>query len=236
MWLQNHLQSLTLEEGHEDYLLGRAMPEWMQGPLKPKTWSPLPIPVEADGWSDMGAKGQGEYLDGRLILPLWSPRGALLGFESRTERKKIIKYFLPEADWSPTFVGMSPLVMERLWAGGDLWLAEGFFDVFPLWHILPSTDAVLGTLTAKLSRRHLDFCVRFCRGWVHVVYDNDDAGRKGAHTWVNKDGRKVWGAVEKLRHAGLKARSIPYDGKDPGEVWSNFGLPGLRTAFAPFLR
>ncbi|GAF89268.1 unnamed protein product, partial [marine sediment metagenome] len=72
----------------------------------------------------------------------------------------------------------------------------------------------------------------FCRGWVHMVYDNDEAGRRGVHGWAEDGGKKHWGAVQKLKHVGLRYQVHRYSGKDPGEVWNRLGAGGIREAFA----
>ena len=174
----------------------------------------------------------GEDLAGFLICPVWSPKGALIGMEARDPAVKFISDWRElAAAWNPFFLGMHRAA-EKLWAGGDAWIVEGFFDICPLEWIVPPSDVVLATVRAKLSERHIEFLRRFCRGWVHMVYDRDEAGVHGTHGYIDKAGKKHWGALDVLRRAGLKCRDIPYSGaKDPGEIWDRGGLKALKAAF-----
>ena len=114
-----------------------------------------------------------------------------------------------------------------------MWVVEGTFDMFALQWGIPENDVVLGTVTAALNRRHMDFLKRFCTGWVHVAYDRDKQGQQGTHGWTDKEGKFHWGALQKLNHAGLKCREVAYSGgKDPGEIWDRAGADGIRSTFS----
>lgn len=196
------------------------------------TWTPLDDGVNSSDWkSAYGAKG--EKLAGMLITPIRSPRGEIIGFEGRRiDRKEVTRFLLPQAAWNPVWLGMRPSVMEKIWAGGDVWLGEGIFDVYPLEWAVPKADAVLGCGRAKLTEKQVEFLRRFCQGWVHVVFDNDETGRKGTHGWRDETGKHRWGAVETLKRVGIKCRAIPYTGgKDPGEIWDQQGLKGVQATF-----
>lgn len=225
----------TLSEECEGYLLGRGFKEETIRDLGCITWTPPEEPVSKDDeWLRFGPMGKGEYLRGRLILPLWSPRGGLLGFEARKiTQKKISRYLLPEAAWNPVWAGLSPSGMQKIWDGGNVWVCEGFFDVAPLQWCIPEKDVSLGSVRAKLTAKHIQFLRRFCRGSVFIVYDNDEAGRKGVVGWVDESGKKHWGALQSLEHAGLRCYDVRYSGGgDPGEIYSRRGVTALRAEFS----
>ena len=170
-----------------------------------------------------------------LIIPLYSPRGGLIGLESRgIEEKKLTRFLLPSAQWNPVFIGL-PLGMERIRAGGTIWIVEGVFDLGPLQLAVAETDVVLSSLRARLTDQHVEFLRRHARGGVHMVYDNDETGQRGTHDWHDDNGKLRWGALTRLSYAGVECRAIPYaGGKDPGEIWEQTGTEGLRKALRIF--
>jgi DNA primase len=155
-----------------------------------------------------------------------------LGFEGRSiHEKKITDFRLPEEKWCPFFLGLHS-AMSRIWDGGDVWITEGLFDKCALEWAVPEKDAVLATVRAALSRPHVEFLRRFCRGRVQMVYDLDETGRKATRGWVDERGQKRLGALELLQRAGLTCRDVPYRGaKDPGEIWNMGGAEAIRKVF-----
>ena len=123
--------------------------------------------------------------------------------------------------------------MPSIWSGGDVWICEGLFDKFPLEWAVPSGDAVLATVRAKLSDSHVEFLRRFCTGTIHMVYDRDETGRKATVGWVDAEtGRKRYGALDALKRVGLKCVDVQYrGGKDPGEIWDHGGAAAVKAAF-----
>lgn len=233
-WLTESLSSMSLSETTEGYLLSRGMkPDTIQL-LECKTWQPLESPIEDSDWrKQCGPKGHGEYLINWLIVPFCSPRGQIFGFEARKiDQKKIHKYLLPEGKWQPLFIGLHHKAMSNIWQGFDVWIVEGTFDLAALEWVVPENDVVLATVRASLSQRHIDFLQRYVKGWVHMVYDMDQAGQAATHGFVDPKGNRKWGALDKLRFAGIKARSVSYPkGKDPGEIWLQGGVGLLKEVF-----
>ena len=232
--------SRRLPEEAEGYLLGRGMSEETIHRLGIGLWKTPAEPAPDKDFIER-YKG-GRYLDGRLVCPAWSPRGNLIGFEARAwrrgEGKRITDYRLPAAAWNPFFLGLTEETIEKLRAGGDVWIVEGLFDrVLEL--IVPTTDEVLATVRAKVSDAHVEFLRRWVRppATVHIAYDNDETGRKQTHGWVDeKTGKPRWGAITRLEHVGVSVRDVPYvGGKDPCEIWEHTGTEGLRAAFAHVL-
>jgi hypothetical protein len=233
-WLSEALKGCKLEESTEGYLLGRGAKEESYEDLRCVTWGhPYKEPPDDEAFRARYAPPRGLNLYGWLVCPIYSPKGKVLGFEARnTERKALTEFLLPEAAWSPVWLGLTRAAMERVWAGGDIWIVEGLFDLFPLEWVVPPEDVVLGTLRARLTDKHVEFLRRFCTGWVHMVYDRDEQGRKATHGWTDQTGRRRWGALDKLNRVGVSSRDVPYTGgKDPGEVWDKGGVGALRRAF-----
>ena len=123
-WLSDELTGMSLTEEVEGYLLGRGAKSASIEVLGCKTWSPLRAPCQDGAWrTQTGKAGRGEKLEDWLVLPLWSPRGQMLGFEARrTDKKEISRYLLPEAAWNPIWMGLHPDAMTRVWSGGDVWI------------------------------------------------------------------------------------------------------------------
>lgn len=230
-WLADHFSSLCLSEEAEGYLYGRAATAEAIERLGFVVWDTAS--TQAPSISFRARYGdRGEKLSGMLAYPLRSPAGALIGFEARSmTEKRISEFRTPEAGWNPVMVG-APEAARKLWAGGSGWICEGVFDQLALELVVPAEDAVISTLRAGLSRAHVEFFARFCRGLVHMVYDNDETGRKMTLGWIDAaTGKPRPGALELLRRAGLQADDFRYPSKDPGEVWSRGGERNLRRVF-----
>lgn len=231
-WLSDAINNCELTEEVFGYLLGRGVKEETIIEEGFVTWRPQKDLIPDKTFRARHGE-HGEYLDGFLITPIWSPRARIIGFEARSiHRKKIFEYRLPEASWNPFWIGLKR-AMPKIWAGGDVWVTEGLFDMGPLEWAIPESDAVLASLRAKLSDQHIEFLRRFCKGWVHMVYDRDEAGRKGVEGWVDeRSGKRRWGALEKLERKGIPCRDVFYrGGKDPGEIWDKGGVDAIRDAF-----
>lgn len=230
LWIEEHLTSLSLSEEAEGYLLGRAATLESIERLGFVVWEPSSTKAPSEAFRKRYGD-RGEMLSGMITYPLRSPCGTILGFESRSMvEKRISEFRTPESAWNPVLVN-TPESVRRMWAGGSVWVCEGVFDLLALELVVPPGDAVVATLRAGLSKRHVDFLARFCRDRVYMVYDNDDTGRKATLGWTRPDGKFQRGALDLLRRAGLPVIDFRYRGKDPGEVWSSGGLPKLRRVF-----
>ena len=232
-WLSDALGDFPLTPEVEEYLYRRGAKEESFQDMGVRTWGILPEAApDPEFRRRHGARGEG--LRGMLVCPLRSPRNTIIGFEARSiVEKKVSRYLLPEAAWNPVWVGMTARAMKKVWDGGQIWLVEGLFDLFPLEWIVPPSAVVFGTGRAKMTRKHTEFLVRFCRGRVTFAYDNDPTGQKGMHGWTESDtGKRHWGAKETLDRVGVENRVFPYSGgKDPGEIWKAGGIPALEKAF-----
>ena len=231
-----------LPEEIEGYLLGRGMRSSLIQRLGVGCWTPAAHPAPDKAFQDRyGVRG--ERLQGQVLVPMLSPRGALLGVETRTWRwadgKHISDYRVPESRWNPVFLGMSPDAMTRIWQGANVWICEGLFDLAALDRIVPSTDVVLATLRAKISAQHAAFLQRFLQHGrqVYMVYDRDATGRKQTVGWEDPvTGKHRWGALELLERVSVSCLDVYYEGgKDPGEIWDRGGERALREAFSHVL-
>ncbi len=219
-WLSPFLEDPYLSEDSEGYLLSRAATHAQIRTWRCFTWEcPDAECPDAEFRKSFGPKG--ERLQGRLIIPPFSPRGMLLGWDSRsTGAKHVGRYRVGDRPWDPAFLGIQD-ALEKLWRGADLYVVEGSFDVYALARVREK-DAVLGSGPAHLSFRQLEFIRRSARGKVWMVYDNDDAGRKGTAK-----------ALDDLRRRRVSAESLRYgaEGDDPGKIWTDYGMSGLTRAF-----
>lgn len=234
-WLSEALSQCELTESVEGYLLGRGAKESSYQELGVVTWvHSYKNPLGDERFRKHYSPPRGLNIEGWLVSPLYSPRGKVIGFEARNTRQKALTEFLLQgAGWSPIWLGLCPSVMERIWKGCDVWIVEGLFDMFPLQWAVPETDVVLATLRARLTNKHVEFLRRFSKGWVNMVYDLDEQGRKATHGWTDLSGKYRWGALDKLKRVGIKCRDVPYTGgKDPGEIWDKGGVAGIRAAFS----
>lgn len=166
-----------------------------------------------------------EWFEGKLMMPVYTPRGELLGFDARSvERKDPLRWVLKSAAWNPAWIGM-PLAMDRIWEGRPVWIVEGYFDFFALEHAV-GKDAILGTGPARLNYRHVEFLRRWKPPMVNLCFDQDEAGYKGRDK-----------ALEDLTRLRVTCRSIPYGntGDDPGLIWTRGGASAVTEAFDRFI-
>lgn len=233
-WLAEALQECHLTEEVEGYLLGRGAKETTIQDEGMVTWAPLKQPSPDIQFQQWFGK-YGERLKGYLVCPMYSPKGDVIGFEARHIKQKIIRdYRMPEAAFQPFWLGTHRALL-KMWAGGDVWIVEGLFDLCPLEWVVPEKDALLASVRAKLTSSQVEFLRRFCRGQVNVAYDSDETGQKGIFGFTDETGKKQLGAVERLRRVGLQCRGITYEGKDPGVIWDKGGIQAMQDAFGRFV-
>ena len=145
-WIREALDSLTLTEEAEGYLLGRGARVETYQNMGEGVWTECPHPnQDPDFVERYGAYG--ESLVGLLVCPLYTPRGEPVGFEAKSMQQKYLTRYLvrPKADWNPIWVARTDAA-EKLWAGGEAWIVEGRFDLYPLEWIVPPEDVVLASV------------------------------------------------------------------------------------------
>jgi len=221
-WVEEALRQCPLTEDVEGYLLSRGAKPKTISEWGIKTWvSPAEAAPDETFRERYGSHG--EFFDERAIIPLYSPRGALLGWDSRaTEAKKASRYMIGDDQWSPVFLGILES-LEKLWNGATAYLIEGAFDVFALQHAYPD-DAVLGTGPARLTYSQAEFLRRYAKRVV-VAFDNDPTGIKGTEK-----------ALKDLSFRRVECERLKYGrpGDDPGAIWLQGGAKAVQKIFCPF--
>jgi len=194
-------------------------------------WVPPGTPAPEPGFR-VRYGSRGEKLSGRIVIPLFTPRGEIMGIGARSLTKDLSDYRVPALKWAPGWITTKG-ISEALWSNGRAWIVEGFFDLAALARVVPDTDAVIATLRAGMDRRQIEHLRRYCRGGVVVAYDNDEAGRRATHGY-QEGGRRRFGIVDYIERAGVHVTACRYLGKDPGDIWLNKGDRGLMKAFGAF--
>jgi len=237
-WLSHTLLAAAeaIPEEAEGYWLGRGLPDSLASEMRVGLWrcpsEESPDPIFSKRYGPVGQR-----IDHWITVPMWSPRGKLVGVEYRRwdGEKGSQKFFLPESNWLPVFTGLVPSSLNRIWKGADVWLVEGLFDL-AVAHAIPSKDVALACGGAKITPNQLAFLQRFMapRAQVHVCFDMDETGQNMAHGYTHPDtGKRIWGVAERLGRAGISARVVQYrGGKDPGEIWESYGTKALQHALS----
>ena len=239
-WLSEALGRCVLQPDDLGYLLARGAREERIAELGIVSWDPSacePRTGDAD-WCRLGSEGAASHAFGMIAIPLRSARGIIIGVDFRTTwraQKVVLRHMLPEAAWNPTFIGLTSSATERIWAGCDVWLAEGFFDVCALEWAAGSAAVVFGCGHAAVSQQQVKLLVRLLppEARVLVIFDNDPVGRRGATGGVNPTtGKYHRGAVDWLSTAGLLVSDAGlYPAKDPGVLWDRGGRAEVVRVF-----
>jgi len=230
-WLETALLECTLTEDVLGYLYGRGARDSTIIGEGIVTWKPM-ITKSPDDDFRKWCGDYGERMEGFLVCPVRSPKGLLIGFEARSiKQKRIMDFRLPESKWNPFWLGLRT-GMSKIWNGGNVWIVEGLFDKCALEWAVPETDVVLASVRAHLSKEHVEFLRRYCQqARIFMVYDNDPTGRRATHGYINDDGKRISGALERLQRVGLNAVEVRYSAKDPGVVWDMGGAKAVKSVF-----
>ena len=167
----------------------------------------------------------GERIKNSLIIPISSPRGEVIGLETRRINedgsKKVHQYRTLSSQWNPFMLG-SEDAFKTLWCRGDLWVVEGIFDKVALDRVIPDCDAVVSTLRAGMDAITLDMIERYYTpaSTIYLCYDNDETGQKKSN-WLQRE----------MKKRGMRSVVWRYRGKDPGEVFKKGGDQALRRMF-----
>ena len=96
-WLENALAQSELTEEARYYLLGRGATDEVIRSWNLKCFEPPAEPCPQQSLhKHYGAHF--ERVEGKIIFPLYSPGGKLLGFDSRSvEQKDLLRVLLPDA-------------------------------------------------------------------------------------------------------------------------------------------
>ena len=168
---------------------------------------------------------QGERITDSLIIPVTSPRGEIIGMETRKFNddgsKRVHQYRTAYSQWNPYILG-AEACFQTLWDRGDLWIVEGIFDKVALDRVVPKCDCVISTLRAGMDAITLSMIKRYYTpaSTIYICYDNDETGQKKSR-WLQRE-------MEKL---DMRAVIWRYRGKDPNDVWTQGGDTALRRMF-----
>lgn len=221
-WLEPLLETLELSEESRGYLLARGATSSQILSWGCFTWECPSDPCPDEGFRKSYGS-HGEKIEDRLIIPLFTPRGQFVGWDSRATglEKRTGRYRIGDCPWEPVFLGIQD-ALPKLWEGSDVYIVEGAFDVFALQRARPEA-AVLGSGPAALNYLQLAFLRRFSRGRIWMAYDNDSAGKKGAEK-----------AMKDLKYRRKDVQVLRYGeaGDDPGKIWSDGGEQKLLRVFA----
>lgn len=188
-----------------------------------QSWEALFTKLRQDGYSKsdilgsglaiMGSKGPYDRFRGRVMFPIYSAAGRLVGFGGRILDGDGAKYLnSPESE---TFNKRNNLYLlnkakQEIRKAGSAILAEGYMDAIRA-HLtgFPNTVASLGTaLTdtqAQLIKRMTDLC--------YICYDSDSAGQEAALR-----------GMYVLQKQGVAVRVVRLEGgKDPDDILSMDG-------------
>ncbi len=160
-----------------------------------------------------------DRFSGRLMFPIFTAQGAVVGFGGRALVDSGPKYLnssdSPIFDKSKNLYGIN---LARQSRQKEFILVEGYMDVISL-HQAGFTNAVAALGTA-FNDEHTRLLKKFCEG-VTILFDSDEAGTNAALR-----------AIPILYRSGLKTKVLQVkDAKDPDEYITNFGS----EAFAKLL-
>ena len=167
----------------------------------------------------------GERIKDSLIIPITSPRGEILGMETRQIKedgtKRVHQYRTLNAQWNPYALGAEE-GFKALWDQGDLWVVEGIFDKVSLDKVIPRCDACISTLRAGMDANTMDMIERFYTpaSTIYICYDNDETGQKKSY-WLQRE----------MKKRGMRTVVWKYRGKDPNDVWTQGGDQALTRMF-----
>lgn len=206
---------------HLPYLISRGVGESCR--VSFNSWKPHDEVACPKFKSNFGSSG--DRIKDSLIIPITSPRGEVIGVESRRINvdgsKRVHQYRTLSSQWNPFILG-SEEAFRTLWGQGDLWIVEGIFDKIALDRVIPSCDAVASTLRAGMDAITLDMIEKYYSpaSTIFICYDNDETGQKKSY-WLQRE----------MKKRGMRAVVWKYRGKDPNDVWTQGGDQALRRMF-----
>ena len=215
-WLEDALRQCSLDEEHEDHLLSRGVARHDLEREGVVTFQPPVEPCPHMLWTSKYGSHL-DFFEGKVIFPMRTPLGELIGFEWRDGNLKK-KFFVSENETRPVFLGM-PFEMKMLWKLRKVALVEGAISRYVLKRVLPLP--VLGTATANVSEPQLSFLERFA-DTVFCFFDMDKAGDLG-----------FFSLRKKMRRNDLHLERVRFGvtGEDPADIWDRGGMPLLEKTF-----
>lgn len=177
--------------------------------------------VQDIGIATARAHGTSDLNAGRLIFPLFNPRGQLVGFSARQiEKDDTAKYI--NTTGTPIFVKGTNLynyhnVSSSAHRDGYCYLMEGFMDVMSAYKAgINNAVALMGT---SLTPEQIQLLKRL-RCEIRLCLDGDGPGQQ----WMMKNSTS-------LTKAGIPHRIVDYQGdlRDPDDIYKQDGKEALLT-------
>ena len=166
-------------------------------------------------------EGTSDHNQGRLIFPLWDPKGQVVGFSARQLEKDGTSKYINTSE-TPLFHKGSILynyhnVAVSARRDGYCYLLEGFMDVMALEKAgLPNAVALMGT---SLTPDQVNLLRRLgCE--IRIGLDGDNPGQVASMK-----------AATMLSKAGLPVRIVDYQGdlRDPDDILQQEGGEALKS-------
>lgn len=158
-------------------------------------------------------------LRGRLLFPMTSPLGDVIGLQSRRlDEKRYQTFYAGSRQVYPPVFGMAQAA-DEIYHREQVVLVEGIFDLMAVRAAgVPNVLALLTSHPTKIVLRFLDRYVRR----VCVLTDMDETGREAAARIVSRE--RLWEAV------------VPaYPAHDPADwLMAAGGQTAMRRLLAPF--
>jgi len=204
----------------EEFKLGHAQPAWSDL-VQVLTRAKAPLNVaEKLGLIKKRSQGDG-YIDlfrDRLIFPIISVTGNVVGFGGRTLGEQMPKYLnSSESDIfrkSKTLYGLN-LTARHIRAQDEAFVVEGYMDLIGLYQA--GIQNVVATLGTALTPDHVRLLKRYCSRVV-VLFDGDQAGQSAAEK-----------SLSVFLAQGLNSRHLVLpDGLDPDEFVHERGVEEFR--------
>ncbi|MEN3015055.1 MAG: DNA primase [bacterium] len=115
-----------------------------------------------------------EILSGRIVIPIFSHNSKILGFAGRTIEDEQPKYINTIGlNKSSTLYGIN-LAKSYIKSTGNVFLVEGYFDVWALHSI--GIQNVLGLMGTSITNNQIQLIKRYCSE-VILTLDSDKAGQ-----------------------------------------------------------
>lgn len=131
------------------------------------------IPTEASPEFAIWAK---KFWYGRLVFPLTSVLGAVIGVQTRAlSEKQYQQFYSTHPHVHPYGFGIAQALPE-IWRTHQVIVTEGVFDALAVWK---TAQNVIATLSAHPTKGMTRFLGRYAVR-VIALYDMDDVGRRGA--------------------------------------------------------
>lgn len=232
------LNKLPSNHAYRDYLKKRKLTPEMVEKFKlgiaPKEWNSLTNMMQKKNVSlDLGVqmglakkrnKGDG-YFDlfrERLMFPIFSPNGEVLGFGGRTLGDDPAKYMnspeTPVFNKGKTLYGLHETA-KFIRTEDQVIVVEGYMDLLALYSAgIKNVVAVLGT---ALTGNHARLLKRYTKN-VIVLFDGDSAGRRAAERSLS------------ILLAGelLPKEVVLPNGQDPDDFLNEHGVEAMRRQMA----